>query len=66
MPPESANGAPHVRRKTENALPHDDRSPAAPRQHGGLDRATSVRDHDVDRLERELPAERTRAQPERP
>ena len=64
-PPESTNGSPHVRREPENALPHDDRSAPAAREHRGLDRPAPVRDQDVDGLEREVTAQRSRAEPQR-
>jgi hypothetical protein len=63
-PAELAHGSPHVRREPEDALPHDDRTVPPAREHRGLDRAPAVRDHDVDRLEREMTAERTRAEPQ--
>ena len=38
---------------------------AAPHEHRGLDRASAVRDHDVDRLGLQVAAQRPRAEPQR-
>ena len=43
---------PHLGWEAENALPHDQGPTPAAHEHRGLDRATAVRDHDVDRLAR--------------
>jgi len=47
-PPLVTRSAPQRGREPEYALPDEARIPIAAREHGGLDRATAVREHDVD------------------